>query len=193
MFGHPLTTFLLWLAYFALHSLLAADALKALARRRFPFLFRWYRIFYNTIALFIFVWLTGRLLAPAPVFLIAPILPMQVAGGLLFLAGGIIILAAFRLYDTGEFVGWRNPQAGAQLQTSGLNAVVRHPLYTGTLLVVAGLWCIWPSADMTATAAAVLVYLPAGIYWEEKKLIRQFGDAYRNYSQRVKRLIPGVW
>ena len=81
--------------------------------------------------------------------------------------------------DEGGLSGWLIPVVGVVVLLA--------------LLVVAGLWCIWPSADMTATAAAVLVYLPAGIYWEEKKLIRQFGDAYRNYSQRVKRLIPGVW
>lgn len=186
-------TFFLWSAYFALHSLLAADGIKTPIRKRFPAFFRWYRLLYNAVALVLFAGLVARLFETAPVYCVKPGLFLRLTGSLLSLAGGIIVAAAFRRYDLGEFSGLRNPAPGASLHTSGLNAWVRHPLYSGTVLVVGGLWCIFPSADMTAIAAAVLLYLPAGIYFEEKKLIRQFGDAYRNYRQGVKRLIPGVW
>ncbi len=38
-----------------------------------------------------------------------------------------------------------------------------------------------------------MVYLPFGIHFEEKKLRRQFGQAYLEYEKQVKRLIPGIW
>ena len=78
-----------------------------------------------------------------------------------------------------------------RLVTGGVYAHVRNPIYsaflfvcTGVLLIVGNLW---------------LFVLPA-VYWlfltllmkntEEKWLLRQYGQAYQNYAQRVPRCIP---
>ena len=37
------------------------------------------------------------------------------------------------------------------------------------------------------------VYLVTGTWLEEQKLIREFGDTYRNYQNRVSMLIPYKW
>jgi protein-S-isoprenylcysteine O-methyltransferase Ste14 len=46
------------------------------------------------------------------------------------------------------------------------------------------------------------VSISAGLFWaliayrtpmEEKKLIEEFGDAYRRYMQRVGRFMPRIW
>jgi protein-S-isoprenylcysteine O-methyltransferase Ste14 len=45
-------------------------------------------------------------------------------------------------------------------------------------------------------AAILALILPALAYRmqvEEKLLIQEFGDQYRAYSRRTKRLVPGVW
>ncbi|MBK7940165.1 MAG: isoprenylcysteine carboxylmethyltransferase family protein [Lewinellaceae bacterium] len=189
----PVTTFLLWSAYFALHSLLAAESVKMLVQRHFAGLFSVYRLFYNIFALVLFVWLLTRLPDTTPANLIVSFPALQIPGLLLLFAGVMVMTRTFRHYDMREFIGLGNRPSSGMLNTSGLNARVRHPLYSGTILAVAGLWCIFPSPDLTAVALAVFLYLPFGIYWEEKKLLRQFGDAYRDYQRRVKRLIPGVW
>lgn len=190
----PVTTFLLWAAYFALHSLLAAESVKMLVQRQFAGLFSVYRLTYNILALVLFAWLLARLPDTTPANHLTGSLPaLKISGLLLLLAGIMVMTRAFRHYDIREFIGLGNRPSSGMLNTSGLNARVRHPLYSGTVLAVAGLWCIFPSPDLTAVAFAVFLYLPFGIYWEEKKLLRQFGDAYRDYQRRVKRLIPGVW
>ena len=70
---------------------------------------------------------------------------------------------------------------------------VRHPSYTGILLLMVGLSLVygnWP-------ALAVLLVLPAGvlihrIFVEEAALTEVIGRAYTDYAARTKRLVPGV-
>ncbi len=71
---------------------------------------------------------------------------------------------------------------------------VRHPSYTGLLLIAAGFglaYSNWPGL-------AICLLLPAAatlrrIQVEESELTRVLGDPYRAYRDRTKRLIPGVW
>lgn len=187
-------TFLLWTGYFALHSLLAADWLKK--RVASTSLHRYYRLCYNLIALSGLVLLAVCFFREPVNYLLAPSAFSRSGGLLLLLAGAAIILPAFRNYSLLEFSGLEHLTGAAPppvLRTDGLNSWVRHPLYLGTLVAVVGGWLLFPTHAATAVAAAVLVYLPFGIYFEEKKLLRQFGEAYAEYRKRVKGLIPFVW
>lgn len=71
--------------------------------------------------------------------------------------------------------------------------VVRHPGYTGSILVWAGsrLAVNWLVAAITAVAL-IFVYAYR-ISAEEEMLIDHFGDAYRAYKARTWRLVPLVW
>ena len=71
---------------------------------------------------------------------------------------------------------------------------VRHPSYTGILLLMAGLGLVYGNW----LALAVLLLLPAGvlihrIFVEEAVLTEVIGRAYTDYAARTKRLVPGVW
>ena len=71
---------------------------------------------------------------------------------------------------------------------------VRHPSYTGLLLIVTG----FGLAVGNWLALVVCVVLPLSallrrIHVEEAELIRVLGDPYRAYQTQTKRLIPGVW
>jgi protein-S-isoprenylcysteine O-methyltransferase Ste14 len=71
---------------------------------------------------------------------------------------------------------------------------LRHPSYTGLLLFYLGLGVSLDS--YLSVAAAVLLPLAAvvnRIGHEERMLGRELGEAYRAYSSRTARLIPGVW
>jgi protein-S-isoprenylcysteine O-methyltransferase Ste14 len=118
---------------------------------------------------------------------------------LLLILGAGLIIGSLRQYDLGEFTGIQQiqqkntPPSHSSLNTSGLNAIVRHPLYLGTILLLFGLLLVFPKISALLLLSSVLVYLPFGIHFEEKKLRGQFGQAYIDYQKRVKRLIPGVW
>ena len=76
------------------------------------------------------------------------------------------------------------------LQTKGLNAYVRHPLYFAILIIVWGFFLFRPT-DLVLTIAIVsTIYIYIGTQLEEKKLIEEFGEAYRDYQKKVKMLFP---
>ena len=75
-----------------------------------------------------------------------------------------------------------------QLVTNGLYAYIRHPLYT------AGLIFIWFSPEMTLNRLVLWVilslYILIGVYFEERKLLNDFGAAYADYKLKTPMLIP---
>lgn len=80
-----------------------------------------------------------------------------------------------------------------KLITSGLYRKMRHPAYTGTLLILLGTSLIFNS-----WFGIILIALlsPLGIKRienEEQMMISRFGDEYKAYMNRVKRIIPHVY
>jgi protein-S-isoprenylcysteine O-methyltransferase Ste14 len=83
---------------------------------------------------------------------------------------------------------------GQTLVSNGPYVWVRHPSYTGLLLIVSGFGLA--GGNWLAVVICVLVPLPAllrRVQVEEAELNRVLGDPYRAYQARTKRLIPGVW
>ena len=71
----------------------------------------------------------------------------------------------------------------------GLYRRIRHPLMAGFVIV------FWAAPVMTAGhllfAAAATGYVLAGIWFEERDLLRSLGPAYAAYRARVPALVPG--
>ncbi len=70
---------------------------------------------------------------------------------------------------------------------------VRHPSYTGLLLIVAGLGLAAGNWLALAGVALPLAALLWRIHVEEAELTRVLGQPYRIYRAETKGLIPGVW
>jgi protein-S-isoprenylcysteine O-methyltransferase Ste14 len=80
------------------------------------------------------------------------------------------------------------------LITDGPYSRVRHPSYSGLLLIVLGFGLVlgnWLALGICAVLPAVA--LARRIRVEEAELGRVLGDPYRAYQQRTKRLIPCLW
>lgn len=84
--------------------------------------------------------------------------------------------------------------AGHRLIDSGPYRLIRHPTYSGFLMIVLGLGLACANA---ASLAIVLIPVGAAVLWriqvEERALTEAFGDEYRIYTSRTKRLIPFVY
>jgi len=77
-----------------------------------------------------------------------------------------------------------------RLVTDGLYRWVRHPIYTASLLLI---WLLpVMTANMLGLAIGATVYILVGARLEERKLVTEFGDAYREYKRRTPMLIPGL-
>ena len=111
----------------------------------------------------------------------------------LLFVGLLIVLGALKQYDMAEFTGWppvKKPNQAGTLQQNGLLRYVRHPLYSGIITGLAGLVIYQPDWKHLLFGLASFGYIRIGIYFEERKLIQTFGNAYTRYRQRVPMLIP---
>jgi protein-S-isoprenylcysteine O-methyltransferase Ste14 len=78
--------------------------------------------------------------------------------------------------------------------TSGPYRVLRHPSYTGLLLMAIGAGAAWGNwLGLAAMTLLTLVGLIYRIHVEEKALVEELGDRYRIYAENHKRMIPFVW
>jgi protein-S-isoprenylcysteine O-methyltransferase Ste14 len=83
---------------------------------------------------------------------------------------------------------------GHQLVERGPYKFVRHPMYTGGFLMSLGMGLAVQSWIATVVIAiAILLVIGYRISVEEKALISEFGEQYKSYSRRVKRLIPFIF
>jgi protein-S-isoprenylcysteine O-methyltransferase Ste14 len=78
--------------------------------------------------------------------------------------------------------------------TSGPYRSLRHPSYTGILLIVIGAGAVWGNwLGLGVLTLMTLVGLVYRIHVEEKALLEELGERYRTYAEHHKRLIPFVW
>ena len=125
----------------------------------------------------------------------APLFPDRM---LCFTAGTALLLLGMAIGCWARGVlgrNWSNVvtiKVGHELVQSGPYRWVRHPIYTGLLLAVAGSAL---AQDLWVDLAAVpLVFLG---FWvklrrEEEWMTVQFGEAYASYARRTARLVPFV-
>jgi protein-S-isoprenylcysteine O-methyltransferase Ste14 len=182
-----------WALYFYLHSLLAAIPVK----KYFTHLFslksaRVYRIGYNIVGLAgIFLMFYLQLITPSALIFNTSI-ATNVAAFLFFITGFVIMIMSIKNYDWKSFVGISDEHINT-LVVAGLNKYVRHPLYSGTILFVTG-YLLWqPYLKNLLLLFSMCIYLAIGIFYEERKLLKIYGVAYKDYQKKVRKMIPFIW
>lgn len=91
------------------------------------------------------------------------------------------------------FSGAVGVQAGQTVVDKGPYRLVRHPSYTGALLILVGLGLALQSwGAILAIVSLFGVAFGYRMSVEEKVLTSQLGDEYIQYTKRTKRLIPFV-
>ena len=81
------------------------------------------------------------------------------------------------------------PNAHAQLRTGGLYRYVRHPIYSGLLLMMAAITVAAGSGLRLLTLAALVLLLNVKARWEETRLAERF-EGYADYAARTPRFVP---
>ena len=190
---------ILWIGWCGLHSGLISPGVTESLRKRFPNLFRYYRIFFNlfSVVTLVPVLVYSASLRTAP--LVAWEGPWVIVPILLGAAALYFFAAGARRYDFGRFIGLRQlkeqKSCGAltddgSLDTGGVLSMVRHPWYAGGILVV---WARPLDVAAVLTNLVLSGYFVAGALLEERKLISQFGRQYRDYQRQVSMLFPVKW
>lgn len=71
-----------------------------------------------------------------------------------------------------------------------LYRIVRHPMQLGVIMLVFATPLM--TVGHLVFASLMTLYVLIGLYFEERALLREFGDTYRDYQARKPMLIPGL-
>jgi protein-S-isoprenylcysteine O-methyltransferase Ste14 len=198
---------IIFFAFALIHSITVARWFKDWCRRVFgdTFMRVWYRFLYTTVsgitavvAIYLIIQVPDRVLWTAPSWITWLLHGVQIAG---FFFG----VQAFQYLDKWEFMGFRQvwryitrrEKAGniegltqRELVTTGVYGIVRHPLYVAGLII----FTFNPHITVNGLAITVLadLYFIFGMFVEERRFLRIFGDQYREYMTKVPRMLPRI-
>ena len=80
-----------------------------------------------------------------------------------------------------------------KLITTGVYAYVRHPIYTGILLMALGTFLVLTTVSMLVFFLVMLFFILYKLTEEEKLLMQHFPKEYPKYRKRSKALVPFLW
>ncbi|MFT5983628.1 MAG: protein-S-isoprenylcysteine O-methyltransferase Ste14 [Ulvibacter sp.] len=179
--------------YFGFHSFLAHQNVRAFLMNGWVSK-RYYRLGYNFVAIALLA-LLFFYYQRVEASLLFDLRSLKFIGLSLAFIGILLLILALSQYNLAEFSGtqqYRNQSAPSpeKLNTSGLNAYVRHPLYFAMLLVIWGYFLFRPTDLFLVTAVVSSFYVYVGTLLEEQKLVLEFGETYVNYQGEVGMLFP---
>jgi protein-S-isoprenylcysteine O-methyltransferase Ste14 len=198
---------LIFLVFALIHSITVTRWFKHSCKRALgdTFMRVWYRALYNAVSFFT-VLIALHLITQVPdhQLWIAP-LWLQWSMRVIQLAGLAFGALAFEYLDGAEFMGfkqvWRyvarrevsgNIEGLTQkeLVTSGVYGIVRHPVYLAGIVI----FTFNPRITVNSLTITVLadLYFIFGMFIEERRFLRMFGDQYRDYMKHVPRLMPRI-
>ena len=176
------------------HSVFARDTARAWIARRVP----------RGLERSVYVWIASLLfIAVCALWRPVPGVAWQADGAFLWVlrilqaAAVWLTLRSAAILDIGELAGIRQaggaaPAGAVTFKAHGPYGWVRHPIYSGWLLLV------FAASPMTMTRLVFAVvsgaYLLAAIPWEERSMRTAARGAYERYAAQVRwRLVPGVF
>ena len=108
---------------------------------------------------------------------------MNIVGGALIYYGW---KAVYKRY-------WKSDEGEGKLVTDGVYAYVRHPQYTGFMLMTLGLLVHWATIPLLVMWPLLILQYYRLAKREEDEMIEEFGDEYLEYMGRTPRFFPTLF
>ncbi len=184
-----------WVIFGLSHSLLAADNVK----KRFSIImqkaFRFYRLLYSFFAASILAYILYYNFSISSIMLWQAPAIQKIISIIIGTGGIIMMLICINKYffSLSGFDVFYKKESEVSLKVKGLNACIRHPLYTGTLLFVWGFFFWQPLVANLISSICISIYTFTGTVLEERRLLKIFGEDYKNYVARVPRFFPKLF
>ncbi len=188
----------LWITWCFLHSFLITPSVTIYLQDKLQNKYDYFRLFYNVFATisFVLLWMYKPMYEETIVFSWDGY--WHVIRLLLIVISLLSFILGTKNYDMLQFIGIRHIAEKSTTQgigksggliLSGILQYVRHPWYFGIILY---LWAGYEHLGVTRLIAnsILTLYLIIGAKLEEKKIVAEFGDAYRDYQRKVPMLIP---
>jgi protein-S-isoprenylcysteine O-methyltransferase Ste14 len=177
---------------------MVSETATGIMKRRLGGSFRFYRLFFNAVAVVTLIplLLYSASVAGKPLFRWEG--PLLAARYVLIACGVLLFIAGARHYRLGQFIGTSQLRgispaglaAGGGIDSSGILGLIRHPWYTAVVLLI---WARDLDTARLVENAVLTVYVLVGTLLEERKLVREFGGAYTSYRERVSMFVPLKW
>lgn len=175
-----------WMIFGVCHTVFASHQIK----KWLDFSKKYYRIAYSVFSL---IGLIGILawMAFQPQIMLWETSNFTKGLGLIPATFGLLIMKkVIGQISVREFVGLKPEIPQPDLIVRGSFEYVRHPIYTGTILLIWGFFIFSPSDLNLISAFSITIYTLFGIQTEEKKLLETFGEPYAVYKSKTPMLIP---
>ncbi len=83
------------------------------------------------------------------------------------------------------------PSPRGHLVTGGLFGLARHPIYTGVVMLSAGIALRSANPTKALLAVGLALFFTVKARWEEQRLVEAYPD-YAGYASRTGRFLPGL-
>ncbi len=176
-----------FLVFAAIHSLLAVPGIKERIAALLGRWDRWYRLGYNILSIALFAWMMSAWRNPPVLYFIPGIWGLLCY--LFQIAAAVALCRCAAQLDIKAFLGISPPKDSTLFQ-GGCYGAVRHPQYSMAIVflmlnpVMTGRWLV-----LTILA---IVYFVIGAWLEEERMLKEFGDEYRRYRNRVPMFVPSL-
>jgi protein-S-isoprenylcysteine O-methyltransferase Ste14 len=186
----------LWTVWCFLHSLLISRGFTEMMRKILGGRYAYYRLAYSIFSVLSLMPVLYYQQSLEAKIIFAWPGPWSILQYGMYTSAGLLFYGGFRVYDIQYMLGIRqihevrgeSKKQTAEFKTEGILGYVRHPWYSGAILLV---WAFGMITDITLVSKIVLtVYIIIGTLLEEKKLICEIGEPYLAYRKRVPMLIP---
>lgn len=184
------------------HSVLASNMVKEKIAAKLGNKIAFYRLFYNLTSFLLFIVIYD--ICPKPDFIIYDLdYPFDLIVFSLQIIPLIGLIWSIKKVDMKEFLGinqifryMKNNYNVEQLdeisvfRNDGAYRISRHPIYLFSIIFL----FLRPSMDLffLIFALSLTTYFYVGSFFEEIKLIKNFGEEYLSYREQVGRIFPKI-
>jgi protein-S-isoprenylcysteine O-methyltransferase Ste14 len=153
-----------------------------------------FEMFGIPMSMYILAWIFGRTLPDGilwghTLYGYIGLTGMYIGTALMLIGVALVVLGwnmVYRRY-------WRKEAGHGELVTEGIYAYIRHPQYTGFLLITLGMLFDWATLPML-----VMWPIMAALYYrlakkEEGDMEAEFGQQYAGYRRRTGMFLPRLW
>lgn len=113
--------------------------------------------------------------------------------GIILFASGIIIQTVAMWQLKGFYTVRLGTQPEQKLVTSGLYRLIRHPGYLSYIITIIGIGLSLSSILTLMFVIFIVLFVVLRIKGEEEMLLKEFGDEYKAYTKRTKKMIPCIY
>lgn len=190
---------ILWILFCVIHSGLITTTVTKIAKNSLKNNYRFYRLFYNFIAIITFL----------PIIYYSEFINsynviswqdnLKTIQYLTIFIALLLFWSGAKQYNMAQFIGiaqifhkekTTTLSNSGNISNKGILGLIRHPWYTGTFLL---LWAREFTIKTIIVNIILSIYLIVGTYLEERKLILEFGNEYQLYKTKVSMFIPFKW